>query len=171
MFKKIVLLLVSLFSLSPLSYSLDFSLNSANPLAGAREVKLELPLALPAPALKGPACRPFLIETSAGGVAETVAVMRACTADNVPVWVLSVGLRGRPGIQAKVDSSKYPQHKAALEKRIMGAAIEGLSQADADFIVNKTGPLLARAAAAAGAEQDALLAQAAEELEAHLARL
>lgn len=171
MLKQITLFLVSLFSLSPIAYSLDFNLNAAGQLAGAREVKLELPLALPAPALKGPACRPFLLETAVGGVAETVTVMRACSADNTPVWLLSVGLRGKPGIQAKVDSSKYPQHKAALEKRIMGAATEGLSQADADFIVNKTGPLLARAAAAAGAEQTALLAQAAEELEAHLARL
>lgn len=171
MLRRIALFLVSLFSLSPIAYSLDFSLNAANPLAGAREVKLELPRALPAPALKGPACRPFLLETAVGGVAETVAVMRACTADNSPVWLLSVGLRGKPGIEAKVDSSKYPQHKAALEKRIMNAAIEGLSQADADFIVTRTGPLLARAAAAAGAEQAAILAQAVEELEAQLARL
>jgi hypothetical protein len=171
MLKQIALLSVSLFSLSPLAYSLDFSLNAAGQLAGAREVKLELPQVSPAPALKGPACRPFLLETAVGGVAETVTVMRACTADNAPIWILSVGLRGKPGLQARVDSSKYPEHKAALEKRIMGAAIDGLSQADADFIVNKTGPLLARAAAAPGAEREKLLAQAAEELEAHLARL
>ena len=170
MLKHIALLCVSLLSFSPFAYSLDFSLNSAGQLAGAREIKLDLPQPAPAPAVKGPACRPFLLETAVGGVAETVTVMRACTPENEPVWVLSVGLRGRPGVQAKVDSSKYPQHKAALEKRIMGAAIEGLSQADADFIVGKTGPLLARAAAAAGAEQEALLAQAVAELEAQLAR-
>jgi hypothetical protein len=148
------------------SYALEL-----NSLAGN-----ELPAVSAVPAPSAPAkvssrgCRPFLMSLSVGGVNETVVIERACTAENDQVWVLQVELRGKTGIAAKVSSDKYPDQKAAIEKRIKNMAVEGISQADADFIVMKTGPALELAAKSAPAEKEKILAEAAEALKNQLAR-
>ncbi len=148
------------------SYALEL-----NSLAGN-----ELPAvsAVPAPSAPGKAsprgCRPFLISLSVGGVNETIVIERACTVENDQVWVLMVELRGKTGIAARVSSDEYPAERAVIEKRIRGMAVEGIKQADADFIVMKTGPALELAAPAAPAEKEKILAEAVEALKNHLAR-
>jgi len=136
----------------------------------------ELPAVSAVPAPSAPVktsprgCRPFLMSISVGGVNETVVIERACTAENEQVWVLMVELRGKTGIAARVSSDKYPDERAFLEKRVKSMLLDGIDQADADFIVMKTGPALELAAKAAPAEKEKILAEAVEALKNQLAR-
>jgi hypothetical protein len=116
------------------------------------------------------ACRPFLLAVSVGGVNQTVVIERACTPENDAVWALTIELRGKPGAAVKVVSDSYPAERAALENRIRLMVVEGVNQADADFIVTRTGPALELAAKAAPAEAEKILAEAAKALKDHLAK-
>ncbi len=126
--------------------------------------------AVPAPVKAAPACRPFLISSAFGGVSEILTLERACTAENEPIWALTVEVRGQRPAAVRISSYDYPAERTALEKRIKSMAANGISQEDADFIVTKTGPALKLAAAAAPADQAALLAGAQLALKKHLAR-
>ncbi len=124
-----------------------------------------------APAVAAPKlCKPFLLSISVGGVDETVILERACAPDNAPVWAIVVQTGGPRPVSVKVSSENYPADRAKLESRIKSMVVDGISQADADFIVTKTGPALKLAATAAPAEQARLLADAAEALKSQLAR-
>lgn len=136
---------------------------------GARALEAFSPAPVPAPEAVKPArrsCRPFLLETRTGGVDETVVIERACSAQNEPYWLLSVELRGAPGVAAKVSSARHP----GLEARIKAMALNGLGDSDADLVVLKIGPLLKAAAAAAPEVREELLSAAEELLAAHLSR-
>lgn len=172
MFKKIPLavFMAALSYLAPLTAAaFDFTADT-RPLAFA-EMKVPA-VSAPVPAAATPKlCKPFLLSVSVGGVDETVILERACTPDNAPVWALMVEARGgRRPISVKVSSENYPAEKAAIENRIKSMVVDGVSQEDADFIVGKTGPALKLALAAAPAEREKILAEAAEALKAHLAR-
>lgn len=144
----------------------DF-VSSPEPLKFA-EVKTP---AVPAPAPAAPkVCKPFLLSVSVGGVDETVALERACTPGNEAVWGITVETRGPGRASVKVRSDKYPAERDRLEARIRSMVIDGIGQQDADFIVMRTGPALKAAAAAAPAEKERLLAEAAEALKVFLAR-
>ncbi|OGR74876.1 MAG: hypothetical protein A2X38_08875 [Elusimicrobia bacterium GWC2_61_25] len=154
-------------SVPPAAYSLQLAALSGHELPAAAVVP-----APPAPVSAAPrSCRPFLLEVAVGGVDETVLIERACTPENEPVWALTVALRGKAGASVRVSSENYPAEKAALEKRFKSMVAQGISQADADFIVLKTGPELARAAAAGPAEKAEILAAAVLALKAHLSQL
>lgn len=112
-------------------------------------------------------CKPFLLAVSVGGVAETVVMERACTAENEPVWALKVEAYS---LAVRVVSDRHPAERQLIEQRIKSMVVDGVSQEDADFIVLRTGPALRRAAAAAPAERQAILEEAAAELLARLAR-
>lgn len=168
MLKRSAFALVILFALSPAHAG--FNLNSSGLLPEVRQVSLELPKTAPVPAPKPAVCKPFLMQISVGGVAETVTIERGCTSVNDQVWVIVVGLRGKPGIEVRVSSENYPLEKTLIDKRVKEILLNGATDQDADFIVGRTGPLLARAAAAPDFEKAPLLAQASEELKAYLAR-
>lgn len=137
---------------------------------------LELTAAAPVPAAPAPAaaapktCKPFLIALSVGGVNENVIMERACTPANDPVWVLKVESAANTKIWVKVSSDKYPEEKGRIENRIKSMVADGISQEDANFIVMKTGPALAQAAAAGPMDQIVILAVATKALKEHLAR-
>lgn len=127
--------------------------------------------AVPAPVRAArPACKPFLLSVSVGGVSETVIMERACTPENEPVWALIVEVKGRRSVSVKVAASDYPAEKERLEARIKSMVVDGVSQEDADFIVAKTGPALKQAQTAPPADQQKLLDAAREALKAQLAR-
>lgn len=143
---------------------------------GGSSASLELAAAPAVPAAPAPAaaaaktCRPFLIAVSVGGVGENVILERACTPENDPVWAIKVERATKKEISVKVSSDKYPEEKARLENRIKSMALNGISQEDADFIVLKTGPALAKADGARPRDQAAILAEATKALKEHLAR-
>ena len=127
--------------------------------------------AAPAPVTAAPkTCKPFLIALSVGGVSESVALERACTPENDPVWAIKVERNTKKELSVKVSSDKYPEEKAKIESRIKSMVVDGISQEDADFIVMKTGPALARAEGARPRDQVAILAEATKALKEHLAR-
>ncbi|MCM2267339.1 MAG: hypothetical protein NDI60_06115 [Elusimicrobiales bacterium] len=169
MLKRALLALFAAASLSSPAYSQDFSLNGAAPLAGVRQVSLELPAAVPAPAAKAAGCKPFLMEIAVGGVSESVAIERACTAQNDTVWALRVDRRGA-GVHVRVTSLDDPARRALVEKRVKEMLLNGMTGQDADLVVGKVGPLLKAAAAADGAERAGLLQEARLLLAGYLAR-
>jgi len=127
--------------------------------------------AAPAPAIAAPkTCRPFLIALSVGGVSENVILERACTPENDPVWAIKVERAAKKELSVKVSSEKYPEEKAKIESRIKSMVVDGISQEDADFIVMKTGPALAKANDARPREQSFILDEATKALKEHLAR-
>lgn len=162
-----VLFLAALASSAPRNAAAFDFLNAAQPLDFSKIRTPEVPI----PAAAAPkTCKPFLLSTAVGGVAETVILERACTHANDPVWAITVEVRGRRPAAVRINSADYPEQRAALENRIKSMALEGLSQADADFIVSKTGPALKLAAIAAPEQKDKLLAAARAELKEFLVR-
>ncbi len=144
------------------SAAFDFDTPSAR-LAPAAAAVPQVPAPSRAPRL----CKPFLLSVSVGGVAETVVLERACTAENEPVWAMKVEAYS---LAVRVVSDRHPAERQLIERRIKSMVVDGISQEDADFIVLRTGPALRRAAAAAPAERQAILEGAAAELLAQLAR-
>lgn len=166
--------LVSFLTLALMAFSaprgaaaFDFNGSSAPlELASAADVP-----ATPAPAAAAPkTCRPFLIAVSVGGVGENVILERSCTSENDTVWAIKVERASKKEISVKVSSDKYPEEKARIESRIKSMALKGISQEDADFIVLKTGPALAKADGARPRDQVLILAEATQALKEHLAR-
>lgn len=136
------------------------------PSARLNQASVQVPQ-VPAPSRAPRLCKPFLLSVSVGGVAETVVLERACTAENEPVWAMKVEAYS---LAVRVVSDRHPAERQLIERRIKSMVVDGISQEDADFIVLRTGPALQRAAAAAPAERQRLLEQAAAELLARLAR-
>lgn len=166
--------LVSLLTLAVMAFSaprgaaaFDFNGSSAPlELTAAAAVP-----AAPAPAAAAPkTCKPFLISLSVGGVGENVIMERACTPENDPVWALKVERAANTKIWVKVSSDKYPEEKSRIESRIKSMVLDGISQEDADFIVMKTGPALAKADGARPRDQVLILDEATKALKEHLAR-
>lgn len=165
MMKAALISLLSAAALSGPAFSAEFS-ELARPVPAAAAA---IP-AVPPPDRASPGkCSPFLLAVSVGGVSEEVVIERRCGAQNEASWALSVERRGSR-LAVKVLSDKFPAERAALEKRIMSMVVNGIGQAEADFIVGKTGPALERAAAASAAGQAAILAEASEALKNFLAR-
>jgi len=173
MLKKISFVLLAAVSFVPQARALDFDRGSGGLDLKNSLPSIEVPAARPAPvpAAKAAGCRPMLMALSAGGVRESVVMERACTAENQAVWVLVIEHSPDRKIAARVVSDKYPEQRALIERRIKNMLLEGMTQADADVVVMKVGPLLADAAAAGSAqEKAALIASATELLKNHLAR-
>lgn len=172
MLKTLLFTLLAAVSIAPQARALDFDGKAGGFFLNASLPSLELPAArpVPAPETKAAGCRPFLLALSAGGVGESVVMERACTPGNEAVWALIVENTGNRKIAARVASDKYPEERALIEKRIKTMVAEGMTQADADVVVGKVGPLLERAAAAPRPGQDALIAEAVMVLKEHLAR-
>ncbi len=172
MLKKILFVLFAAVSFAPQARALDFDGSSGGSDLKNSLPSIELPAARPIPVaeVKASGCRPFLMSLSVGGISENVTMERACTDENQAVWVLLVDTRGNREIAARVVSDKYPEQRALIEKRIKAMLLEGMSEADADVVINKVGPLLKQASGAAAKEKNALIASATEILKNHLAR-
>lgn len=171
MLKKIFFVLLAAFSFAPRARALDFDRGSGGLGLKNSILSMEVPAASPAAAAKTAGCRPMLMSLSAGGVREIVVMERACTPENQAVWALVIEHSPDRKIAVRVASDKYPEQRALIEKRIKNMLLEGMTQADADVVVMKVGPLLADAAAAGSAEEKAaLIASATELLKNHLAR-